>query len=849
MRNTKYKLSIITLALVAILSLAAFFGARFIKAEAAGTVTASGSNVFTATGDATVLAHEDAEDKFYTTFVFGFNADAITYRRNLAYHWYEGADKEGWFNMEIGFETVSFDRYIIKFESQQYNRSKDNKTENYIIFFPAEDGKVNAVITGDGDEKKNADDTYTALGKDHIKIEFTARQGDKYSVKIYNAGSADAVEGEFENIGGYYAKSSTSTSTPVYPLSFKAEFSNEEGERDTARMALYSLNNQSFILGYDKVSSPTADGIGEYYIHGESSGEYEKVAAGTAFDAEQTYYLFTKPQKNSNDLYYGGAVYDDAAPVLCLDRELTYLRLGEEIDIDYAVIDVLRSSPPSPKLSYYLLTYDMYENAGDEPLTDYNDTKLFTEITSTTSYLLETDTDKYLPTGSDLTGTAFDYYDIDSSNNVKGYFKAEMLAKVYFELTDASSNPETSYVYLDWYIRDGYAISPAGKADNARFIAVAKDKLGATYNYDGAGGKTWEQLKADYQAQINEKAKNLSAGSSSYLYLPSPESLFADNASAYTDMRFSIYFYNKSQQSNTSLAYSNLSINISQPGEYVFTVYATDAAGNSMYYLKELTGDKKKGAKYLNVGGVEYEIVEFASGEIWTMFKDEDDEGLADYLPWFTFEVGYTGVSFEETPGLQSTAYAGTSYSSASFKINGISGSYDTVYRLFLFDRAAYYNGEGKTLTYREFVDGMTSLYENAATQKYFREIPSLSDLEETDPEYELYKDYAFDKSSTTFTPQDNNAFYMIRAEVTDKHMVSEPVTCSLGIVASVTAKQLKGESDWLKNNVTSIVLLSIAGAALIGIILLLVIKPKDKGDVDERFENAQNARKRNKKK
>ncbi len=143
----------------------------------------------------------------------------------------------------------------------------------------------------------------------------------------------------------------------------------------------------------------------------------------------------------------------------------------------------------------------------------------------------------------------------------------------------------------------------------------------------------------------------------------------------------------------------------------------------------------------------------------------------------------------------------------------------------------------------------MSALYGDASTQKYFKEIPALADMEETDEEYELYKDYGWDKGSTSFTPQDNNAFYMIRAEVTDKHMVSEPVTCELGVVASVTAKSLKGESDWLKNNVVSVVLLSIAGAALIGIVLLLVIKPKDKGDIDERFENAKKkSAKKNKK-
>ena len=205
------------------------------------------------------------------------------------------------------------------------------------------------------------------------------------------------------------------------------------------------------------------------------------------------------------------------APVLCLEKDITYFTLGDEIDVDYAVIDVLRTSP-SAKLNYYLLTYDMYVNAGDEPIADYNDKSLFKEITATDNIILETDTDKYLPNGAELDGTKFDAYTIGGTDT-EGYFKAEMLAKVYMELTDVSSNAETSVVYLDWYVNDGYKINLADKADNASFIAVAKDKLGATYNYNGAYSMTWEQLKDEYQAQVNEAAKNLSAGSSSYMLL------------------------------------------------------------------------------------------------------------------------------------------------------------------------------------------------------------------------------------------------------------------------------------------------------------------------------------------
>ena len=120
--------------------------------------------------------------------------------------------------------------------------------------------------------------------------------------------------------------------------------------------------------------------------------------------------------------------------------------------------------------------------------------------------------------------------------------------------------------------------------------------------------------------------------------------------------------------------------------------------------------------------------------------------------------------------------------------------------------------------------------------------------MEETDPDYDKYKAYGWSKTSTSFTPQDNNAFYLIRAEVKDTKYNTDPSACNLGVSASVRAKTIKGESDWLKNNVASVVLLTVAGLALVGIILLLVIKPKNKEDIDVAFEKAEKGKKKGKK-
>ncbi len=805
MRLTKYKLSILALALIIFASVTALFGLNNIRADASGTVTVSGTNVFTATGDATVTSSAVGEgegSKYYATFTIkDGEEDGISYRRNLAYHWQKSVaaaedDKTGpsvygeeaFFSMELGFKELSFERFIVTFESQQYNKTKDKKSSNYVIFYPAAEGKVYALISTDRDAKIKDGETHTAIDAGNIEINFTAKLSCGYAVEV---GAGDTyVRGEFENVGGNFAKSSTSSSSPLYPLIFNAEFaeSEEEESENKAQMYLYEINGQSF-----EMSSATAT-----------------------------------------------TVTDNAPPVLCLTEEIRYFTQGGELDIDYVVIDVLRTSPTST-VYYYILSYDDYV---DPDINNFNDKSMYKKAED--DALMESDYDKYLPDDAALLqGTKFNLYNQKDDTHK---LTVDMMVKVYINLSDYSSDTykETTDIYLDWYVPADYLITlNGGTSDESSFMAVAKDELGVTYNYDdgesgwadGANGRI-----AEYQAEVDKLAQNLSAGSSSYLYLPSAENLFRDNVSAYTDLKLSIYYYHNSQSSNTSLATNNLSINITQQGTYTFTIYATDAAGNNMYYIED---------------GV---VKEFGADEIWDMFSDKDG-GLHDKLPWFTFEVGYTGVSFEETPGMQSTAYVGTSYSSASFKINGISGSYQTKYRLFNFDRASYYNATGLTYSYEQFIGVMDGLYNNTLftdeklkemfgdkfdtmtdeqlsdyrnTRKFFKEIPQVA---EGDADYDKYKDYGWNSTSTTFTPQDANAFYYIRAEVVDTKYNTSPVTCGLAVVASENAKVIKGENDWFKNNVASVVLLSIAALAFIGIILLLVIKPKNKEDIDVQFE------------
>ena len=44
----------------------------------------------------------------------------------------------------------------------------------------------------------------------------------------------------------------------------------------------------------------------------------------------------------------------------------------------------------------------------------------------------------------------------------------------------------------------------------------------------------------------------------------------------------------------------------------------------------------------------------------------------------------------------------------------------------------------------------------------------------------------------------------------------------------------MKGESDWLEKNLVSVILFSVAGVFAVALVVLLIVKPKDKADIDQ---------------
>lgn len=818
MKSVKLKLlSIAALAVALVATLGAFLGITFAKADRSVSITGASTTLFSASGKTEVGAHEVAgeteeQNKYYSMFVFKEDGDAVSYKKNLAYKWYYNStpateDKEGeeaqpavltkadgFLNMEFGFELgadeeLGFESFVLTFEGQQYSQTKEGKSVNYVVLKPAADGKkVNVIITDEKDEANWAvADGATSLTTDKIKFEVTGRTSDKYLVKVSDG--TNAVEGEFLNVGGNYSKYSSSSTTPVTPLVFSVNYEEKEEDENPentenalTRVAMYNLNGQSF----------------------ELSGVSDK-------DGHKS----------------GGTINDTTPPVLCLDKEVTFIKGGSEISFSYTPIDVLTSSS-SAQTSYFLLTKQQVTDGVNAE--DVSEKGPYTKVTSGDSQKLIYDVNTYVPKA----GT-------DYNSEVYGEdFNVTMALKISLTLTDTATNGVSCDVLLDWYVDNEYLLNIGGH----NYIAVGKDEVGAAFKYvdktsgatvsDPESSQAWKDAVAAYQEKVTKAAEEqeLKAGNKNYFYLPSVESLLSDNATPYKDLSFNLYYMSEgssSFQSSTGKASNALSINLTKEGKYVFTLLATDAASNKMYYYgKNSDGEPEK----VEIGTATSDILNFYREEEHT-----DHEDTKKYLPWFEFYVNSSELSIED-PGEQKTAYLGNTYSSISFTINGV--SHGETYNLYLFRNDLFFADNGYAMDYEYFMEHKAELLEGRVEdfkdadgnyidcRKWFNEIT----------EDDVYEDYKWN-GKDSFIPQVGNAFYLVKCTVKDNENSNRSDTAYMGILAAPQVRALDGEDVWLQNNLTSVILLCVAGVSLVGIILLLVIKPKNKGDVDEEFEES----------
>lgn len=775
-----------------------------------------------------VKSEADAEKTArYTLFKIGKD-QTVSYRQNLAYSWisgvkdgdgnYTGEHRSGLFSMKLSFASLNFKRFIIKFQSQQYVMTKDNKSENYLVFEPSADARnftIKVCQSLDKDDDGNIKEYETLGGSfestERVEIGFEGYEEGDYRIYVNDQRGQEVW---FKNVYEHFATYVSSGDNAVTPLAFSAEFA--EGEEDnTADMILYDISGQSFEM-------------------------FEKSS--------------------------GYRIEDNAAPVICFSQTPSYLEYGKSIGLQYKVIDVLAQNPGATAY-YYILTGDQYKNEDekfDYDKTDYDSKSEdsaegdkeeeqkspFIRVTSSSGARLISDSNTFIPK---------DHGNPDKYSNVCG------LVKLYYEIYDRGSTSSTSQkdrVFVNWYAPETALVDIYGSdlkndqtGKESYFLKLIDEKQGVSYARAGdeTGSKeevaekykkSVETFQNAYQDKIDKAIAALEDGKlyagGDKFYLPAIESVdfgFVDEYGDTRDYKYSIYYKGKTTGSHTSLEANKLAIDLNDADvTYRFTIFITDAMGNPMRY--PAINDE---------GELVWEKI--TTNDVW-------DKDFAQLLPYFEFDVSYKKATVEDPKDL-SLSYVGTNYSGVSFKITGVTGTYESQYKLYVFDRNAMNKDLGKNLEYADFNSNVQKLFDNTYiegvnTRKYFTTVKPASELLETDEHYEEFKALNWNPTSISFTPQTIDDFYVVELQLTDTRSQSQTVNYAT-VAAAVQTKALKGESDWLENNKTSVILLSIAGACLIALIVLLIIKPKDKGDIDavysEEVERADKKAKNKKKK
>lgn len=276
-------------------------------------------------------------------------------------------------------------------------------------------------------------------------------------------------------------------------------------------------------------------------------------------------------------------------------------------------------------------------------------------------------------------------------------------------------------------------------------------------------------------------------GTNEYLTLPSFENFVTDNDTSYQDLKYTVYYKTPDSESTYSSA---LKIPLTTAGEYKFFVAFKDRCGNEMQKTDFIKKDAF-GNEVLN------------------------DAKYGAYV--FTFTILDNSVMDVSAATSQGDGYVGISYTATDFEISAT--GYTTKYELFY--------AESKDTPVSDWV----KIYKLSEVDK---------DYNENGFTYEDLSAISYD-GSLTFIP-DRTGYYKITCTVSSSASSRAPVSATTTLI-SVLEKpvEVKVDNHWFENNVWSVVFLSVGTLCLIGIIVLLCIKPKV--DLDEEPKSKENKR------
>lgn len=653
------------------------------------------------------------------------------------------------------------------------------------VKFTKEGEEIKASVNG-GEAKVV---TVTAGQKLTLSLAESTDKDGEFGVKL----GEDEI-GKFVNIGANFAEYSANEQ---YPLTIKAEAAEgSEGDQANTVVLLYDINGQQF----DKLTEENR-------------------------------------------------ITDNAAPVLVVNENVNGFLLGTAFSLDYTAVDVLKSKSLTNTLEYYQYNPNLKE--GDEGFEEYKNLSTSVYFMDTVCYVKD---NAFVAKGTD-------------GAKATTVFKEKGKELVSIKLKTGDGTKTETYD-LAWYASETTPI------DEVDYLTVDKNTEAPAYTHlkvDGEENKRvneeeYNAAKAEFEKSLADAAKDVYAGSNSYIYFPSFKWLIGDN-NGYRNLKFTISYKTPASDkatAKTNLAYNTLKLAVENEGEYEFKIFATDKAGNAMkYYL-------------------DGELVSLTSSNVWEI----------EEIPSFTYEIQNKGLKVEDGSSASSrkeTKVLDKTYTLDDIDVVG-ANSLKEGYKLYKIDRSKYNDGleasEQLTLsglyavTYedlqkridltkvsedRDYFELYLTAYAQAIAEKIgakatdvdkikscfveIKEYDSRITQENAPTEWEAYNKYEWSSSSQSFKTVEEGS-YLILADYWESELAySQRAAAYKIVVVESKADVIKGESDWLKNNVVSVILFSLAGVMAILIVILLLIKPSDETleDVDVAVAKAKEKQKKDK--
>ena len=747
----------------------------------------------------------DAQDN--TTAFSVSNGGSVRFKSNLAYKWQSAKDQSEYLNLTFAFKDTNFTTVSFDFETNSAWATKEDKATNTVEFKKGASDYIVAI---------NGKDVMTVAAADinkDMKLSLsesaTAKDGEFIvSLKVGDVAATvtDAENCKFVNVGAYYSAYSFDK---MNPLSIKATIPTDaDADHDETVILLKNINGQAFnALGTDK------------------------------------------------------RIVDDTAPVMVVNEDIDGFLLGSTFSLDYTVVDVLKKDIASAdkKLTYYQYNPNNLDGVKTEDYKTLDSSVYFTDTVYT-----------------------------DTATNEQTTVFKELGAEYVSVKSSISDGTNTAEVDLSWYAKttreiDSVVYIPVDKnADGAKYTFVTANESTSKNDFDESVYVNSEAYKYFMNA-LNEEAASKSAGSNATVNIPSLKWFINDN-NGYRNLKFTISYKTPTSDTastSSNLSYQSLKLSVAEEGTYQFKIFATDKLGNPM--------------KYYDEDGV---LVDVAAANIWDI----------EQIPYFTFTINNQGLSIDSSKDTASTRKTSVllnkTYTFADIQVTG-ADSIQEKYALYRVDFNKYNATaeSGKKLTqsalsniafaeinneiekYKNSSNANYTVYQTAvATGNYFdlyltayakllavqigvsttntEEIAKIKSCfvaideydsritEENAPtEWNAYNKYKWQPKSQSFYTKEEGS-YIVVADYYEKLLPSVRISAYKVVNVESEADVIKGESEWLKNNATSVVMFSIAGVMFIFIIILLLVKPSDETleDVDKKAKKQAKKEKKAKK-